>query len=172
MAPTLSSLRYNVTKACDYCRDKKIRCKNSTQSTCNECIKRHKKCTYNAQPAKRGPKPREPPTSDQDSSGNEQQDDESVRNPTLPQDDGNSNLFQEDEPLCGLIFGELYRGLIFDELYRGLNFDALYRGLNSSPGECKLFEEIFEKEQLEILTSTSSEPCPFENIEGHYCHRG
>ncbi|CAG8490333.1 36858_t:CDS:1 [Gigaspora margarita] len=180
MAPTLSSLqkyRYNVTKACDSCRQLKIRCKKLTQSNnCDVCIKRHQECTYNAQPAKRGPKfknnPKKRPTSDIDSSSNEQQDDKSDRDSTLSQDDEpyrDSNLFQEDEPLCGLIFGEMYRGLIFDELYC---FDALYRGLNTSPGECKLFEEIFEKEQLEILSSTSSKPCPYENIEGHYCHRG
>ncbi|KAF0479136.1 hypothetical protein F8M41_023887 [Gigaspora margarita] len=183
MAPTLSSLqtyRYNVTKACDSCRLSKTRCKKPTQSTsCNECKKRHQECTYTAQPAKRGPKlkkiPKEPPTSDIDSSSNEQQDDKSDRDSTLTQDDEpcrDSNLFQEDEPLCGLIFGEMYRGLIFDELHCGLNFDVLYHGLNTSPGECKLFEEIFEKEQLEILASTSSKPCPYENIEGHYCHRG
>ncbi|CAG8532255.1 11839_t:CDS:1, partial [Cetraspora pellucida] len=46
----------------------------------------------------------------------------------------------------------------------------LFHGLSQE--EIKLLTNLFTREQLDTLTSTSSLPCPYENIPGHYCHIG
>ncbi|CAG8440989.1 11163_t:CDS:2 [Scutellospora calospora] len=50
----LSSTRYNVTAACDSCKELKIKC---CGIPCTECIKRDHECTISKTNKKRGPKP-------------------------------------------------------------------------------------------------------------------
>ncbi|CAG8786492.1 7934_t:CDS:1, partial [Racocetra persica] len=155
----LSKFRYNITNACDSCKRLKIRCtkiKHLDQSTkCNECIKRNSECTYSVQPRRRNPI--------ELNKDSEHKDDELFR-----------GLSQEEIKLVTYSVQPKRRNPI--ELSKDSEHkdDELFRGLSQE--EIKLVTNSFQKEQLspilDILTSTSSLPCPYEKIAGHYCHMG
>ncbi|RIB29157.1 hypothetical protein C2G38_2156129 [Gigaspora rosea] len=52
--------------------------------------------------------------------------------------------------------------------------NEIFCGLSSE--EIKYFKNMYIREQLRrvvtIFKSTTSQPCPYKNIEGHICHRG
>ncbi|CAG8736143.1 2073_t:CDS:2 [Dentiscutata erythropus] len=138
--------RRNVTKACDSCKRKKIRClpiiPTDQYARCDECTKRSCECTYHMQARKRGPKSDSP----------SKHIDMRIIN--------HSNYEKSTMPNTNSV-NKLYDA----EQFLGLSLE-----------EMSYLSKIYNKQELpsilSILNSANSQPCPYQNIAGHYCHEG
>ncbi|CAG8676837.1 7167_t:CDS:1, partial [Racocetra fulgida] len=85
----------------------------------------------------------------------------------------NNMLSPSDDDHVFVNSDDLY-DLLNDLYSEGIKPDANARDLYQD--EKNFLEHLFEKEhslfKLNILTATSSMPCPYENTLGHYCHMG
>ncbi|CAG8796184.1 38673_t:CDS:1 [Gigaspora margarita] len=138
--------RRNVTKACDLCKRKKIRCLRiispNQYDRCDECTRRNHDCTYQVQARKRGPK-------------------SNSRNKHIDMKFINRASFE--------------KSMTSNTNSVNKHYDA-EQSFNLSLEEKSYLSKIYNKEQLpsilSILNSTNSQPCPYQNLADHYCHEG
>ncbi|CAG8648077.1 23613_t:CDS:1 [Cetraspora pellucida] len=143
---SLSTSRCNVTVACDSCKCLKKKCGNignlDQPDKCSECLKRNVECTYSVPHKKRGPPKRGPKKC-----GHKKRCPKPI--PTTPL------------PPHKII--EFNVNGLWEMLYDLSQID------NNSEFST---QDLITNDQMEILTSTSSLPCPYENTAGHCCHMG
>ncbi|CAG8595521.1 493_t:CDS:1 [Racocetra persica] len=192
MSPTP---RYNVTIACDYCRRLKTRCQNLDQSAkCSKCKENNVECIYRVCQGKRGRKPKPTPPSNDELDSSQEEIEFVVNDYELPYDST-----QEKIELVANNKEEIELVANYHKLYAMLhdlsqpeelvaNVHEMYEMLcdlsqpivndydlsrDSSQELVDTVHELFRNSsQEEILTSTSSLPCPHENTAGHCCHMG
>ncbi|CAG8501593.1 6744_t:CDS:1 [Cetraspora pellucida] len=176
MPPTSNSLltyRYNTTRACDFCRSSKSRCKkvHIDQPKCIKCAERNRACTYLFQPQKRGPRHSEKPPKNINPSTSLPTPSPTPPSPPTPPLPHRSPF----TPLSNVFvnYEELYE-LIQDLSQEGINPNVNVR--DSIQEENNILDIMFAEEQssfiFNTLTSTSESPCPYKNAADHYCHEG